>query len=374
MGTFLSHADVTRLLKDPSTSVRTDAAAKVASEYTHQPLTDKEREIAEDILRLLIKDTEVRVREAMSAHLKESEILPKDIALALCRDVDSVALPVLEFSKALDDADLIEIIRSQGQAKQMAIARRGDVGEEVADALVETRDREVVITLAGNHRAAISDDSYNKMMDHFGADEGVNDALVHRTSLPVTVAERLVTLVSDQLREYLVTHHELPNDLATDLVLQSRERATIGLVSDDTAGLCVQQLVTQLRDHGRLTASIILRAICMGDMQFFEHALAALARVPLKNAQTLIHDAGPLGLEAIYKTANLPPLLLPVVRSAVNIASETEYDGREHDRERYAQRMIERVLTQLDDFDADNLEYLLAKLRQLDPTGLVPAH
>ena len=51
--------------------------------------------------------------------------------------------------------------------------------------------------------------------------------MVHRANLPATIAERLVVMVSDKLQAYLVSHHELPASLATDIVLQSRERATL---------------------------------------------------------------------------------------------------------------------------------------------------
>ena len=100
----------------------------------------------------------------------------------------------------------------------------------------------------------------------------------------------------------------------------------------------------------------------MGDIGFFETALAHLAGVPLTNARLLIHDAGRLGLKSVYDRAKLPPALLPACRIAVDVLKETPYDGEEHDRERHRRRMIERILTQYEDLAADDLEYLLAKL------------
>ena len=51
---------------------------------------------------------------------------------------------------------------------------------------------------------------------------------------------------------------------------------------------------------------------------------------------------------------------------AVEVASETDYDGEEGDRERYVRRMVERVLTHFEDpaelFDADSLDYLVDKV------------
>ena len=365
MASLLSQADVTRLLQDPSSDARADTASKLANDFNAGDLTAKEREIAESILRTMVGDAEVRVREALAIHLKESDTLPKDIALSLSRDVDSVALPMLEYSSVLSDEDLIEIVRSQGESKQVAIAKRKEVGSELADALVETDNRDVVATLASNEGADISDASYDKVIEKFGEDESVGEALVGRARLPVTVSERLVHMVSDRLRDQLVARHELPPEVASDLVMQSRERATIGLLSGEDGGMGAADLVQHLKSHERLTPSIVLRALCMGDMEFFEHSMACLAGISVDNAQLLIHDPGNLGLQNLYKKANLPASLYEVFRMAVNVAHETEYDGGENDRERYSRRMIERILTQYQDFESDNLEYLLSRLSQL---------
>ena len=41
--------------------------------------------------------------------------------------------------------------------------------------------------------------------------------------------EQLVTAVSEQYRTYLVEHHKIKEDLAFQLIRDSRERATVGL-------------------------------------------------------------------------------------------------------------------------------------------------
>lgn len=177
--------------------------------------------------------------------------------------------------------------------------------------------------------------------------------------------------VSESLRQHILTNHELPPDLAADLVLHSRERATISLSSESTED-DVERLVRQMQVHGRLTPSIILRAVCMGDMKFFEYAMAVRADIPIINARELIHDRGALGLKGIYGKSGLPPALYPAVRAAVDVAAETEYDGEENDQERYSRRILERVLTQYGDLgvdlESDDLEYLLAKMNSLPPT------
>ena len=211
------------------------------------------------------------------------------------------------------------------------------------------------------------------MVEDFGDQETMQDVMVRRPRLPVTVAERLVTMVSEGLKVELVKRHELPASLATDLVLQSRERATITLSTESDEDE-LEQLVRQMRERGRLTPSIILRALCMGDMRFFEAAAAELARLPVVNVRSLIHDSGALGLRAAFDKAGLPASHFPAVRAAIDVARETDYDGGENDRERYSRRMIERILTQYGDlgveFDSEDLEYLLTKMGQLPPDTL----
>ncbi len=364
----LTGEDVAKLLTDQSAETRVETAAKIAADFGDDVLTDAERKLAEDILRLMVRDAEVRVREALAHNLKESPRLPHDMAKTLALDVDSVALPVLQFSEVLNDADLIEIVRGQGAVKQIAIAKRPNVSERVSDALVETRDEEVVANLVSNIGAEISETSLQRVVDDFGDRENIQDAMVQRPKLPITVSERLVTMVSESMKEELARRHELPADMATDLILQSRERATISL-STESDGDELERLIRQLHENGRLTPSIVLRAVCMGDLDFFEAAMVRLTGVPLLNVRLLIHDSGPLGLKGVWRQSGLPEAHFMAVRAAIDVARETDYDGGVNDRERYSRRMIERILTQYGDlgveFDSDDLEYLLTKMGEL---------
>ncbi|EKV29181.1 hypothetical protein C882_0488 [Caenispirillum salinarum AK4] len=367
----LSAEDVNRLLADPSGLARAETADKLSRQFGELELTEAERQLAVDIFRIMVRDAEVRVREALATNLKENPLVPNDVAMSLARDVSSVAMPILEFSTVLTNEDLIEIVRSQDPDKQKAVARRKEVDAKVADELVERGDADVAATLAANQGADLTENAMLRMVDRFGDVEGVQDPLAHRARLPVTVAERLVTRVSETLRQHILENHELPADVAADLVLHSRERATINLSTESDEDE-VERLVRQMQEHDRLTPSIILRAVCMGDIKFFEYALAVRTGIPIVNARELIHDNGDLGLKGIYGKAGLPQAFYPAIRAAVDVAAETDYDGEENDRERYSRRMIERVLTQYGDlgvdFESADLEYLLAKMNTLPPT------
>lgn len=364
---MLTAQDVQLLITDPSVENRASAAEKVASEFEVGSLSESERLIAEDIFKVMVNDAEERVRSALSSHLKNAPHVPNDIAKALATDIsDGVALPMLQFSEALSDNDLIDIVRTQPAGRSKAVAERKTVSGTVSDAIVSHGDEDAVIALVSNEGAEIEEGSLQKVVETYGDSPRVQDPLVNRDSLPVSVAEKLVAKVADHLKEQLVKNHDLPEEMATDIILQSREKATLGLSS----GEGVVSLVAQLHKNGRLTPSIVLRALCIGDMNFFEESLALLSSVPVANARLLIHDEGDLGFKSLYKKAAMPPSLMPAYRSALDMNKNAEAERTDEDPEHRMRKLLERVLTEheeiVDEFGADNVDYLLAKFGRIN--------
>ncbi len=374
----LSAKDVSRLLTDPSAEARAETAAKVAGEYGVGSLSKTEREIAQEIFRVMAKDIELLVRETLSQSLKEIPDVSSDIARILAEDEsDSVALPILEFSKALTEQDLIEIIAVCSPVRHVAVARRENVTAKVSDAIVDKGHEDAVVALVSNKTAQIAEKTFDKVIDKFGESQRVQEPLVKRERLPLTIAERLVAKVSDSLKQYLVTHHELSPQVASDLLLESRERAVVRLLQDDDNHPDVTELVEQMDVNGRLTASIILRALCTGDLNFFEAAIAHKAHVPLQNARVLIHDDGDLGMRALYEKASLPSRLYPAFHSAMGIAKLSESERSDRGPDWRSRLIMERVLTQFEgvvEFDSEDVDYLLGRLARTIETAEHRAH
>lgn len=365
----LSQKDVAKLMADSSGEVRAETSAKIAAQFEAGELSDNERQIVEDIFRTLVKDVEIRVREALAAHLKSSPDLPHDVALALAKDVDSVSLPMLKFSDILTDEDLVDIVRGDNSAKQVAIAQRNSVSATVADALIDTGNEKVVARLVANEGADLTEKALGRVMTEYENSESVGDSLSRRPNLPAAVSEQLVEALSERLQDYLLAKHDLPADVAINLIIQTRERATVDLMEYGSTDVELENLIEQLFRKLRLTPSLLLRVLCMGDMNFFERSIARLSDVPLANARILIHDHGPLGFESLYLKANLPKRLFPAFRAGVDLADETDYDGGMNDRPRYIERMLERILTQFEDpnsnMNEEDIEYLMGKLEQI---------
>tara|TARA_R110002110_G_scaffold92250_1_gene240437 strand:- start:3009 stop:4145 length:1137 start_codon:yes stop_codon:yes gene_type:complete len=371
MTTRLSKSDVERLLSDPSVDARADAAAKIATHYdAAADFGEQEKKLAEEIFSLMCKDAEERVRVALAANLKECPFLPHEIARSLADDVVSVSTPILRFSTVLTDKDLIEIVSSQGEEKQKAIAARPSVSSDVSDALIDTRNESVVGTLVANDGAQISTGSMQRVLDDFADSDLVKSSMVGRSALPLEVSERLVSMVSDKLQQELIARHELPSDSVSDLILQAREKATLGLMGGKNHHEDSRRLIIHLYQNNRLTPTIMLRALCMGDMEFFEGSVAVRSRTPLSNARAMIHGGDRKEITDLLERAELPKPLQPAFAAAIDVADDTDYDGGDDDQKRFRRRMIERIITNFDDPDTamgdDNIEYLLAQLTQID--------
>lgn len=361
-GHQLSVEDVRNLLSDPSTENRALTASKVATAFSSGGLSERERELAEEIFRIMARDVEQKVRAALSQSIRLSPDLPHDVAVTLANDIAAVALPIIEASSVLTDDDLLSIIESKPAEYQVAVAGRAVVSERVSDALVDTRNEDVVARLVANNGAQLKEETMNRVLDDFGHIKRISNPMAERAVLPMKVAERLVTLVSEKIRDHLVTHHDLSPDVAMDLLLDSRERATLSLLGGQADTPDVFELVDQLHANGRLTPTIIMRALCMGDLSFFEVAMAKRADIPVANAHRLIHDRGGMGLARLFERCGLPAQSLPVAKTALAAIEELTQNA-DGDRQMIREMTIERVLTQFEEnIDPENLDYFIAKI------------
>lgn len=358
----LSEADIRSLVKGDTDEDRALAAYRLCRRIEQPDITDAERGFAHDILRLVTTNAAERVRRALAITLKASPNLPPDVAGKLARDIEVIALPVLEHSPALTDADLIEILEAAEPVRQLAIANRRRLSEAVTDAICSHGAEVVVSTALRNDGAAFSERGMTTALGRFPTSIEIEAAMVDRPVLPLGVSEKLAARLTGQLFDRLVERHQLPPQLAIDLATGARERASIDLIAQAGNQADLVRFVQQLNLNGRLTPSFVVRALCQGEVRLVEHALAEMAGIPHGKAWLLVHDGGVLGLRAIFDRAGMPPNLYPAFRAAIDVLHETEFDGGEADRNRFRKRMIERVLTRFQSIPAEDLDYLLEKL------------
>jgi uncharacterized protein (DUF2336 family) len=358
----LSEADIRTLVKGVTDEERAAVAHRLCRHIGHVELSDEDREKANEILRVMAADAAELVRRALAVTLRSSPLVPHDVAMRLASDLDSIALPILSFSPVFSDQDLCEIVRIGGPVRQVAIASRPFISERVTTTLVEHGVEKAVQTACANDNASFAERTLQTVIERFAKSEAVLAAVAFRQVLPLSVTERLINIVGDHVREHLINHQALSPETALQIALGATERATVDLVDQAGRAPDVRGFVQHLNQAGRLSASLLLRGLAHGHMAFFEWGVAELASVPHHRTWLMIHDAGPLGLKAIYERAGLPARLFGAFRAGVDTFHAMEQDSGPRDLSRFHERMLERFLTQPKTASREDMDYLLEKL------------
>ncbi len=362
----LTSEEVRQLIEDKSADSRAEISGRIASAYSGASLKQSERILAEQIFRLLMRDTEVKVRSSLAQNLKESTLIPRDIVMSMVSDVNEVSLPILECSQVLTDADLLDVIyASQENEKFLAISKRGSVSEVVSGALVNKGNDEVAHSLITNDGAFISDDILTQIVDTYKESQAMLESVTSRARLPISVVEKLVNIVSDNISDSLKKKYKLPDEAIRKEVEKNRESETLNLVRAARSHEDVGALVSHLRDANRLTPSMILSSLCQGNFDFFESSLALLSNIKVENARKLIADRGELGFRAIYNKSGLPDTMFPAVKLLLRIVRELDGDGINNNSPYYSNRIVERILQYSEEDPVENISYIIALVRRV---------
>ena len=351
-----------RLRAHPDVAVRTETARHVGALLSRPTLSAAERRTALAILDRLVQDVEQEVREALAHHVARCALLPPDLARKIAADVDAVALPFLRVSPALSDADLVAIIGAGSVSKQVAIAARQSVSPGVTEVLIGTGRPSVVTALLENDGAAITEACYHAIMDEYAEDDRVQRLMVARPALPLPIAERLIAVVSETLRERLVENHTLPREIADELVHQARERALMHGIAALPRSFDVDAFAARLGAKGELTPTLLMRSVCLGDRRFFEAAMAVLAGISVASSVVLIADRGPLGFKALYEKAGLPPEYFRAFRAALDVLGEMQIAGQDNWSPGCLETILDRMMREYDEACPADLEHLMSQM------------
>jgi len=349
----------------PSLARTERAAARLGRAFAGGRLTAAQRRMAAAIFHDLATEAAVQVRRTLAEHIMASPLLPRDLALRLARDVEAVALPVLEHAKVLEDADLLNLIAEGGTARQQAIARRETVSEKVSASLIDLGKKEVVVVLLPNAGASIPEAAYGKALDTFKDDPEVQALLVGRASLPCAVKERLIRLLSDDLKARLVERHDFPEALLNILTRHGREKALVANLAQFTDPQVAAAAARRLQLNRELTPSLLLRALCAGQLELFGAALAILAGASVDAAQRNLARSGTPALAALYTRARLPAVL----QHAFQAALEEVLRARRAAAPVCEARLVDGFLHRYREVCPDGLESAIYQLDRLSLQG-----
>jgi uncharacterized protein (DUF2336 family) len=279
------------LVDDDDENVRVELAVKIARLMPGLAPEEGSRIFALTVetLEYLARDSAVRVRAVLAEEIKHLTNIPKDVVIALARDLEHVvAAPVLEYSPLLSDADLVEIIAC-GQVREVltAVARRRPLSERVSDSLVQSMDVPAVAALLVNADAKIRKATLERVMKEAEEIESWQLPLALRADLSTRAIRRIAGFVGAQIIERLAARHELSDATRQHLNRQLRMRLEEKTSTAEQQALAAES-VAKVKAAGRLNADFVEDAALSGQRECVALALADLARVPVAGVRRIL--------------------------------------------------------------------------------------
>jgi uncharacterized protein (DUF2336 family) len=349
-------------IRTASAGERAEATRALARAWLISDLSEDDRIAAEGALLMLLDDPSPLVRQAMAEAFARSSEAPAAIVQALSADQPSVALPVLEHSPLLIDADLVDIVATGGSEVQCAIARRIALPPSVSAAIAEVGCAAAALELIENPYAELAPFSWDRIVERHGHLAAIREAMLVLEDLPAATRAALVAKLSDTLAQFVVARNWLSADRAGRVAGEARERSTVN-IAVRSRGEDMQGLVRHLRLTGQLTAGLILRALLSGNRELLEAALAELSDLPLSRVSALLHDRSGASLHALLRRAGLPDSTFGAFQVALDACHEHGFADTRDGAARLRRRMVERVLTHCET-DRGATEPLLILLRR----------
>ncbi len=286
----MSDAGFHDLLEGKGESARMQIARRVGGRLVLEDLPDTELRAAEALARDLVNDAIERVRQELSQAVRHAKYLPRDIALKIAHDVDSVACPFLEVTEVFSDAEWQQLVLTISRGARIAVARRTSMTEGLALALAELGDSLVAESLVENPAAPTTLTVCDALIERFETSTWVLDKLAERDGLSEAIAVKLYAKISAAAREKLSQTYGLA-DYTEPIGVDAEFGAILQLVRD-TPEARLPTLAGNLRDEGNLTHSLLLRALREGLLAFFEAAVAQLSGVALTKVRSAVRHGG----------------------------------------------------------------------------------
>ncbi|MCI4677916.1 DUF2336 domain-containing protein [Rhodoblastus acidophilus] len=350
-------------------SARAEGVGTLARAYLYGEIKANERAEAEQMLYGVLDDPSPLVRRALAESFAGALDAPPAVVLGLALDQSDIASLVLARSPLLNDAQLIDCAAVGDSVAQAAIALRHELSPAVGAALAEIATREALIALAVNEGANLPEFAMRRMIERFGDDAELREALLGRPWIPGAVRAAIADAAARQLARHAVARNWLSPARSERVAKDSRERAAMIIAagcaafSEETAALAAY-----LRVSGQLTAGLALRALLCGQTGLFVATLVELTGLIPRRVEGIIREPASTAFDALYARAGLPQPLLLAFRAA--LAALTGYSrgapGEILEDGGLRLPVIEKVLAECEAAHDDGLARLIALLRRFE--------
>lgn len=357
-------AEDVQKLRYESEAGKVDLVKKLHHNFHLDKLTPAEKLIATEILHLLAADISVKIRQNIATKFCDNIDLPYEVAVKLANDLeDIVAIPIIEKSRVLKEADLIRIIAGDKLQRQKAVANRADLSENICAHIISNTNAEIVSTLVENNQSKLSETASEMLIRAYGKDNSIMRLMIQNKKISLEQAHNLLVSVSHDLQKLLIVEYDIPSTVVNNIVHDSKEWVIMNLIlsnMDNNDDASLKSVIEKLHAERQLTFSVLIRTLSLGNLSFFEVALAKLAGIDVSVVRKLLWETeGSTGLRSIYTKCQMPESMFNATYRLINIVRDERHQPEKDEIAKIQHRILNRLSYSSIHENVTNMDYLV---------------
>ena len=253
------------------------------------------KSIIDELFMTLVLDAERAVRRRLAERIADAMWAPKALIHVLALDDIEIARPIIARSPLLDDDDLVRLLVEATLEHQIEVARRPDIGDKVAETILDLGDPAVLAALAANYTARLPDDGMARLVEGARALPALRAPLVRHPALTAALGTALYAWVGEVLQGALVGRFDLDPEALREAMgpaVQAAKDQPFGrpapLERPEEREAMEQRLIEKLDSAGQLKPGYLMRALREHKLSLFEAGLSRLAGLPLDDLRAAI--------------------------------------------------------------------------------------
>lgn len=304
---MVAYQDFVALSQSHDSEERGQAAHLAALAYlNHYGPADEHAALYAALIGFL-DDPSVRVRGALAYGLLHSMDAPRPILLALLQDSAIIARAVVQYSPALVDTDLLMVVRGGDATLLLAIAMRERLSLRLAEALVASGDRAVLVALLARPDVVLSAVTFRALARGIGAEDAeVRGLLLDRDDLPADARLVLVKAVAVALTGARIVSGAIAPARLGRLLRDATDTA-LTAIGEEEAASGRAPYAAELIDAEEVSTRVMLHALVQGHVLFFADCIAQLSGVVRDKVFTLLDRGSRASLNALFARCGLSP-------------------------------------------------------------------
>jgi uncharacterized protein (DUF2336 family) len=248
-------------------------------------------DLFDSVIMKMIGQVDEAVRLYLSERLAAVDNAPREVIRDLASDeAITVAGPVLTQSSALEEEFLIESARSRSQEHLIAISSRKSIGQRVTDVLMDRGNDQVVMTLAQNNGAELSERGYSAMVERARDDRQLAQAVWNRPDIPRPHLTALFEEASEAVRCQLEAEGGRKVEEIAAAVRLARQQLEETSQQKSSAYADARKRIVALKETGGLSEAHILSFARQGQFEEVVIAVSELGALPAIDTERMILD------------------------------------------------------------------------------------